>query len=143
LDVKEGNKVLEIGTGSGYQTAILCEMGAEVYSVERIKQLCENARKILNDLKCNIHLKLDDGTLGWKEFAPYDRIIVTRGSPLKYPNIYLTSLRLAELLLSPVGSKENQRLYVGTKAEQGIKFDKYDYFRFVPLIGEEGWSNNE
>lgn len=142
LDVQEGNKVLEIGTGSGYQTAILCELGAEVYTVERITKLHDNALKILNELKCNVHLKLDDGTLGWDEFAPYDRIIVTAGAP-EVPEHLLGQLAAGGIIVIPVGSKENQRLYVGSKTDQAIKFDKYDYFRFVPLIGEEGWSNNE
>jgi protein-L-isoaspartate(D-aspartate) O-methyltransferase len=142
LDVKEGCKVLEIGTGSGYQTAILREMGADVYSVERIERLYENAQKVLSELNYKVHLKLDDGTLGWGEFAPYDRIIVTAGAP-EVPEHLLDQLIAGGIIVIPVGTKENQRLYVGTKADDGTIFKKYDYFRFVPLIGEEGWGNND
>src|SRR4030095_1692927 len=138
LDVKPGNKVLEIGTGSGYQTAILCEMGAEVYSIERIERLYENAIKILSEINCVAYLKLDDGTLGWEEFAPYDRIIVTAGAP-EVPEHLLDQLTSGGIIVIPVGSKDNQRLFAGVKTEQGVDFKKYDYFRFVPLIGEKGW----
>lgn len=140
LDVKEGNKVLEVGTGSGYQSAILCELGSEVYSIERIEKLYKNANRILKELKYDVHLKLDDGTLGWEEFAPYDRIIVTAGAP-EVPEHLIEQLALEGLIVIPVGSRENQRLYIGKKAETGTSFSKYDYFRFVPLIGEEGWRN--
>ena len=142
LNVKQDSKVLEIGTGSGYQAAILCEMGAEVYSVERIEKLYKNALKVLTELKCNVHLKLDDGTLGWEEFAPYDRIIVTAGAP-EVPEHLLDQLEMDGIIVIPVGSKENQRLFVGSKTENGVNINKFDYFRFVPLIGEEGWGNND
>lgn len=142
LRVKRGNKVLEIGTGSGYQSAILSELGADVYSIERIDKLYDNALRLLRQLNYNIHLKLDDGTLGWEEFAPYDRIIVTAGAP-EVPLHLLSQLATEGLIVIPVGSKDNQRLYIGKKTDEGISFNKQDYFRFVPLIGEEGWQNKD
>ncbi|MBL8016316.1 MAG: protein-L-isoaspartate(D-aspartate) O-methyltransferase, partial [Ignavibacteria bacterium] len=81
LEVKPKDKILEIGTGSGYQAAVLSKLGAEVYSVERIEKLHENAKSLLSELGYNVFLKLDDGTLGWEEFAPFDKIIVTAGAP--------------------------------------------------------------
>lgn len=138
LSVKPGDKVLEIGTGSGYQTAVLCELGAEVYSVERIEKLHYNAKILLNELGYKAHLKLDDGTLGWEENAPYDKIIVTAGAP-DIPLPYAEQLDINGRLVIPVGSKEHQRLYVITRTESGIEKKVFEHFKFVPLIGEEGW----
>jgi protein-L-isoaspartate(D-aspartate) O-methyltransferase len=140
LKVKKGNKVLEIGTGSGYQSAILAELGAEVYSIERIEKLYENAKKLLDELNYEVKLKLDDGTLGWEEIAPFDRIIVTAGAPV-VPERLLEQLEVGGIIVIPVGSKENQRLFIGEKTADGVSFDKYEYFRFVPLIGDEGWNS--
>lgn len=142
LNIREGNKILEIGTGSGYQAAILCELGAEVYSVERIEKLYSNAKQLLGELGYNVNLKLDDGTLGWDEFAPYDRIIVTAGAP-EVPEHLINQLNIGGIIVIPVGTKENQRLFTGTRTDEEIILKKYDYFRFVPLIGEEGWNNTE
>jgi len=140
LNVKKGTKILEIGTGSGYQAAILSELGAEVYSVERIERLYHNAGMLLNELGYKINLKLDDGSLGWEEFAPYDRIIVTAGAP-EVPEHLVNQLNIDGIIVIPVGTKENQRLFAGTLTDEGVVLKKYDYFRFVPLIGEEGWNN--
>lgn len=140
LNVKKGTKILEIGTGSGYQAAILNELGAEVYSVERIERLYQNAGMLLHELGYKVNLKLDDGSLGWEEFAPYDRIIVTAGAP-EVPEHLIDQLVVGGIIVIPVGTKDNQRLLAGTKTNEGIEFRKYDYFRFVPLIGEEGWTN--
>lgn len=142
LGVKPGDKVLEIGTGSGYQTAILCELGADVYSIERIDKLYENAKSLLAELGYNAHLKLDDGTLGWEENAPYDKIIVTAGAP-NIPIHLVEQLNIGGRLVIPVGSKESQRLCVITRTEKGIDQQLYEHFKFVPLIGEEGWSTGE
>lgn len=140
LGVKPGDKVLEIGTGSGYQSAILSELGAEVYTIERIEKLYENAKKILTELGYNIHLKLDDGSLGWEENAPYDKIIVTAGAP-NIPHHLTEQLKAGGRLVIPVGSQESQRLFVVTRTDEGLDKKIYEYFKFVPLIGEEGWSS--
>lgn len=142
LKVEDGNKVLEVGTGSGYQAAILCEMGADVYSIERIEKLYENAKKILCDLNYNVVLKVDDGSLGWEEYAPFDRIIVTAGAP-EVPEHLIEQLDNNGILVIPVGSKDNQRLYIGKKTDSGMNYKVQDYFRFVPLIGSEGWANTQ
>lgn len=142
LGVKPCDKVLEIGTGSGYQTAILCELGAEVYSVERIEKLYLNAKNLLLELGYRPKLKLDDGTLGWEEYAPFDKIIVTAGAP-DVPLKYVEQLKIKGRLVIPVGTKEHQRLYVITRGEKGIEKKVYESFKFVPLIGEEGWQNTQ
>lgn len=140
LGVQPNHKVLEIGTGSGYQTAILCELGAEVYSIERVLELYERAQKLLSTLKYKPHLKVGDGTMGWKEHSPFDRIIITAGGP-NVPQKLLDELTIGGILVMPVGSKESQRLYTVRKTDDGFDYETKDHFRFVPLIGEEGWNN--
>jgi protein-L-isoaspartate(D-aspartate) O-methyltransferase len=142
LGIKPGDKVLEIGTGSGYQTAILCELGADVYSVERIEKLYLNAKNLLLELGYSPKLKLDDGTLGWEEYSPFDKIIVTAGAP-DVPLQLVEQLSLKGRLVIPVGTKERQRLYVITRGEKEIEKKVYEHFKFVPLIGEEGWQNTQ
>lgn len=138
LAIKPGDKILEIGTGSGYQAAVLCELGAEVYSVERIEKLYENASVLLPQLGYEVKLKLDDGTLGWEEYAPYDKIIVTAGAP-DIPHHLIEQLNVGGKLVIPVGDQQTQKLVEITRTETGIKKKFYDYFKFVPLIGSEGW----
>lgn len=138
LEVKPGDKILEIGTGSGYQAAVLCRLGAEVYSVERIEKLHENAKSLLAELGYNVLLKLDDGTLGWEEFAPFDKIIVTAGAP-DIPNHLVEQLSANGKLIVPIGDQQSQRLLVITNLKEGLAKKYYDYFKFVPLIGEDGW----
>lgn len=138
LEVKPEDKILEIGTGSGYQAAVLSKLGAEVYSVERIEKLHENARSLLAELGYNVFLKLDDGTLGWEEFAPFDKIIVTAGAP-DIPNHLVEQLAVNGKLIVPVGDQQSQRLLVITNLKEGLAKKYYDYFKFVPLIGEDGW----
>lgn len=138
LEVKPGDKILEIGTGSGYQAAILSMLGAEVFSVERIEKLHQNAVILLCELGFDVNLKLDDGTLGWEENAPYDKIIVTAGAP-DIPNHLVEQLKVGGKLVIPVGDHESQRLLVITSTETGIEKKYYDNFKFVPLIGAEGW----
>jgi protein-L-isoaspartate(D-aspartate) O-methyltransferase len=138
LEVKPGDKILEIGTGSGYQAAILSRLGAEVYSVERIEKLHQNAVLLLNELGFKVNLKLDDGTLGWEENAPFDKIIVTAGAP-DIPHHLVDQLKVGGKLVIPVGDHESQRLLVITRTDEGIEKKYYDNFKFVPLIGAEGW----
>ena len=132
-------KVLEVGTGSGYQAAILGELGQKVYSVERISQLLSRARKILDALGyTNVFLKLDDGTWGWKEFAPYDAIMVTAASP-KLPQPLLEQLSEGGVMVIPVGDEFSQNLV--RIRNVGGEFIKEDLggVRFVKLIGDHGW----
>lgn len=138
LEMQPGDRILEIGTGSGYQAAVLSKLGAEVYSVERIEKLHENAKSLLAELGYNVFLKLDDGTLGWEEFAPYDKIIVTAGAP-DIPNHLVEQLAGNGKLIVPVGDQQSQRLLVITNLKEGLAKKYYDYFKFVPLIGEDGW----
>lgn len=138
LDVHHGDKVLEIGTGSGYQSAVLCELGAEVYTVERIENLYKSAEKLLENLGYKVHMKLDDGTLGWPENAPYDKIIVTAGAP-SVPNSLVEQLNIDGKLVIPVGERKTQKLYVVTRTNDGIDYKMFEGFKFVPLIGKEGW----
>lgn len=138
LAIKPGDKILEIGTGSGYQAAVLCKLGAVVYSVERIEKLYENASVLLPELGFEVNLKLDDGTLGWEENAPFDKIIVTAGAP-DVPHHLVEQLNIGGKLVIPVGDQQTQRLLEITRTETGIEKKFYDYFKFVPLIGAEGW----
>lgn len=138
LDIKPGDKILEIGTGSGYQAAVLCKLGALVYSVERIEKLYENASVLLPELGFKVNLKLDDGTLGWEENAPFDKIIVTAGAP-DIPHYLVEQLNVGGKLVIPVGDQQTQKLIELTRTESGVEKKFYDYFKFVPLIGAEGW----
>jgi len=139
LDIKPGDKVLEIGTGSGYQCAILCELGADVYTVERIEKLHESAKTLLEELNYNVHMKLDDGTHGWPENAPYNKIIVTAGAP-DVPHSLVDQLEIDGRLVIPVGSRKSQKLYVISRTEEGVEYKVFENFKFVPLIGDEGWT---
>jgi protein-L-isoaspartate(D-aspartate) O-methyltransferase len=141
LEVEKGNKVLEIGTGSGYQAAILCELGADVYSIERIEHLYQTAGVLLESLKYKVHLKLGDGSLGWEEEAPFDAIIVTAGAP-SIPKSLVQQLNIDGRLVIPVGTLDTQKLYVLKRTDEGINYKVHESFKFVPLLGEEGWENS-
>lgn len=139
LKLKGDEKVLEIGTGSGYQSAILAEIGCKVYSVERIEILAERAKKILEKLGYNVKIKVGDGTLGWKEYAPYDRIIVTAAGP-EIPESLLLQLSEDEgRLIMPVGDRFVQDLILVIKKGNKIERINLGGCQFVPLIGKEGW----
>ncbi len=132
-------KTLEIGTGSGYQTAILSELSEMVYTIERVRPLMEQARKRLFDLGyTNILFKSFDGTLGWKEFEPFDAIIVTAGAP-KIPQPLIDQLADGGRLVIPVGDKYSQELIKITKKGDKIEQENYGGCRFVDLIGIHGW----
>ncbi len=134
-------KVLEIGTGSGYQTAILAALADKVYTVERIRTLMVKARNLLAELGFrNILFKAFDGTLGWKEFAPYDAIIVTAGSP-KVPQPLLDQLRDGGRLIIPTGNKVSQDLIKITKREGRYIQEDLGGCRFVNLVGVHGWQD--
>ncbi len=143
LDLNNRLQVLEIGTGSGYQTAILARLADRVYSVERIMSLAIQAREILESLKIrNILIKVSDGTLGWDEFAPYDRIIVTAGSP-EIPRTLLKELKIGGKMIIPVGDNYAQKLLLVNKtSEEDFETEEICSCIFVPLIGKYGWEKS-
>ncbi len=140
LCVKELDKILEIGTGSGYQAAILAEMGARVFTIERISSLLRNARRTLEELNVRFVSKESDGTIGWSQFAPYDGVVVTAGAP-EIPKALVEQLKIGGKLVVPVGSHSFQQMKVITKLNDDNEFEVIDKadFKFVPLIGREGW----
>lgn len=139
LEVEPGDKILEIGTGSGYQSAILCHMGADVYSVERHEQLYHKAREILQELGYRPRLKYGDGTLGWSAYAPYDGIVVTAGAPV-VPEELIQQLNIGGVLIVPVGDQEVQTMTrIRRVSEDEYEEEQLKQFKFVPLIGEKGW----
>ncbi|MEO0076949.1 MAG: protein-L-isoaspartate(D-aspartate) O-methyltransferase [candidate division WOR-3 bacterium] len=134
LDVQENHKVLEIGTGSGYQTAILAKLAKTVYTVERIAELSIKARKTLNRLGFrNIIYKIGDGSLGWPEFAPYDRIIVTAAAEFM-PNALISQLAESGKIVVPIGKGSVQTLTLGIKHQSRLIHRKILDCTFVPLI---------
>ncbi len=140
LDLKEMEKVLEIGTGSGYQAAVLSRICDKVYTVERVHTLLAGARKIFDKLRYyNIIARLDDGTGGWPEYGPYDAIIVTAGGPV-IPEPLVTQLADGGRLIMPVGNQNVQVLQLATKRGDTIDTAYLESVRFVNLIGEFAWS---
>jgi len=135
LDVHKGDKVLEVGLGSGYQAAVLEELGAEVIGIERIPELAEMARKNLAGR--NIKISVGDGTLGLPEEAPFDRIMATAGAP-HLPKALEEQLKMGGKIVMPLGHGY-QELIAGTKTEKGMRIEKKGGCAFVPLIGKDGW----
>jgi protein-L-isoaspartate(D-aspartate) O-methyltransferase len=144
LRLKGGEKVLEIGTGSGYQAAVVSQIASRVFSVERITDLARRARRVLDSIGCkNINIKLSDGTCGWQEESPFDAIIVTAGAP-NVPPLYLDQLEIGGRLVIPVGSRGSQVLKRITRTGlQEFSEENLLDCRFVPLIGKDGWQNGE
>jgi protein-L-isoaspartate(D-aspartate) O-methyltransferase len=141
LELKGNEKVLEIGTGSGYQAAILAELAREVYTVERIPVLAKRAKEALLSLGYeNVHLETGDGTLGLPEEAPFNRIIVTAASP-KIPDPLLDQLAIDGVLIVPVGSRFSQQILKIKKTKQGTTEEYHTPCVFVPLVGEHGWKD--
>lgn len=139
LEFRGNDRVLEIGSGSGYQTAILAEIAQEIFSVERIRPLAIRARKLLYDLGYfNVEIKIFDGTFGWSEKGPFDAIIVTAGSP-NIPQPLYDQLSEGGRLVIPVGNSDVQDLFRITKTEKGMKKEDLGGCRFVKLIGRYGW----
>lgn len=143
MELKGRERVLEIGAGSGYQTAILAELAQEVFSIERIRSLAIKARKLIYDLGYfNVEIKISDGTYGWPEKSPFDAIIVTAGSP-NIPQTLYDQLALGGRLIIPVGDVHTQDLYRITKTREGMKKENLGGCRFVKLIGKYGWEDED
>lgn len=139
LQLQGAEKVLEIGTGSGYQTALLAHLCRHVYSVERIRPLLETARDAITACGVtNVSLLCGDGTFGWPEFAPYDAILVGAGAP-EVPMPLVAQLAVGGRLIVPVGGRDDQRLVEITRTESGFDRRELSEVRFVPLIGKHGW----
>lgn len=139
LELDEDDKVLEIGTGSGYQTSVLAEICRRVYSVELLPELMESASDLLNRLEYrHIIAKVDDGTLGWPENQPYDAIIVTAGAP-QLPRPLLEQLAEGGRLVIPVGTSLSQQLKKIVRRRDGFWEEQLLKCQFVPLRGEHGW----
>lgn len=139
LQIKKGDKVLEIGTGSGYQAAILFEMGAKVYSIERNIDIYNEVLKRFEKLGIRVHCKCGDGTLGWEQYSPFDKIIVTAGAP-HVPEALKKQLAINGRMVIPVGNMSSQTLKVLKKTSPDeFEIEDIPQFAFVPLIGREGW----
>ncbi|OPX28593.1 MAG: protein-L-isoaspartate O-methyltransferase [Candidatus Omnitrophica bacterium 4484_171] len=139
LYLEKNNKVLEIGTGSGYQSAILSYLGAELYTVERIPELAEKAATVLNYLGFNVNIKIGDGTLGWHDYSPYDRIIVTAASEI-LPAPLIGQLKAGGRIVAPVGGKWQQELIIFEKTNEGLLKKTFVCgCVFVPLVGKYGY----
>ena len=118
---------------------VLLELGAEVYSIERIKSLYDKAKLLLHEMGYHPNVLCGDGTLGWPEFAPFDKIIVTAAAP-EIPQLLLDQLKIGGILVTPVGDRETQVMYRIYKiSDKDIIKQELDLFKFVPLIGEKGW----
>jgi protein-L-isoaspartate(D-aspartate) O-methyltransferase len=141
LEINGDSRVLEIGAGSGYQTAVLAKVAGQVYSIERIANLAREAQRRIRELNIyNATVKCFDGTLGWAANAPYDAILVAAGGPT-VPQPLVAQLKIGGRLVLPVGeTRESQRLVRVIKAEGNNKQEDHGACAFVPLIGQHGWS---
>jgi protein-L-isoaspartate(D-aspartate) O-methyltransferase len=140
LHIRPGDRVLEIGTGSGYQTCVLTELGAKVFTIERQEKLFERTRWVLpNKMGYQAHFFLGDGSIGIAAHAPYDKIIVTAGAPT-VPDVLLKQLRVGGIIVIPVGNEDAQKMVTILKvADNDYEKIVLDTFRFVPLVGDKAW----
>lgn len=137
LDVKRGQKVLEVGTGSGYQAAILFQMGAKVYSIERQRVLFQKAKEMLPKIGCIVKVHFGDGYNGLPAFAPFDRILVTAGAPF-IPEKLVEQLKPGGRMVIPVDERDYQVMTLITKdADNAIEISRHGTFKFVPLLGDK------
>jgi protein-L-isoaspartate(D-aspartate) O-methyltransferase len=134
IQVKYGQKILEIGTGSGYQAAVLCELGAQVFTIERIAEIGKKAAELLKEMNYHFVARIGNGALGWQTYAPYDSIIVTAGAPVLPENL-LNQLALNGKMIIPVGGREGQILTLYEKLEDGYRKTEIENLKFVPFIG--------
>ncbi len=143
LELSGDEKVLEIGTGSGYQAAVLAELAKEVFTIERIAPLAEAAIQRLSELFYrNVQVRMGDGSLGWPEEAPFDRIIITAASP-NIPDPLMDQLSNTGIVVVPVGGRYSQQLLKLKKTDKGLQEEYHTPCVFVPLIGEYGWKERE
>lgn len=144
LELDKRSRVLEIGAGSGYQTAILAQLASQVYAIERIGELAREAHARIRDLGIyNATVKAFDGTLGWNAHAPYDAILVAAGGP-RIPEPLVTQLKVGGRLAVPVGEKRDaQKLMRVIKTEGAPKIEDHGACQFVPLIGQHGWEKGQ
>jgi protein-L-isoaspartate(D-aspartate) O-methyltransferase len=139
LHLTGNEKVLEIGTGSGYQTALLSKLASQVFSIERIGPLLDGAKRVLNQMGANnVSYMLGDGTLGWRQFAPFDAILVGAAAPA-VPEAYIEQLAEGGRLLIPLGDREEQVLHLFTKRNGDLERQDIAPVRFVPLLGKHSW----
>ncbi len=139
LGLKGDEKILEVGTGSGYQAAILAELAERVFSIERIGSMASKARRTLDELGyANVLIRVSDGTYGWEEEAPFDGIIVTAGAP-DIPQPLVRQLKIGGKLVIPVGDEYSQVLLRVIRKEKGYQEENLGACRFVKLIGDHGW----
>ena len=139
LEVSRDDRVLEIGAGSGYQTAVLAEIAGQVFALERIPELARDAQNLIRKIGIyNATIKCFDGTFGWNEFAPYRGILVAAAAP-EIPQTLVSQLSIGGHLVIPVGSEKEQRLLRVTRTEEGFKSEDFGGCQFVKLIGRYGW----
>lgn len=141
LGLTGNEKVLEIGTGSGYQTALLAQLAGQVFSVERVAPLLDRAREVLAEVGVrNVSYLLGDGTLGWRQYSPYDAILVSAAAPT-VPSTYVEQLAEGGKLLIPLGDREEQMLHVIIRRGDTLDDRTVGPVRFVPLLGKESWES--
>ena len=141
LNLKGAERVLEIGTGSGYQTVLLAHLAAQVFSIERVAPLLDRAREVIRDCGVrNVSLLLGDGSIGWREYAPYDAILVSAGAP-EIPQPLVDQLAVGGVLLVPLGDRDEQMLTMVTRLATGVERRDILPVRFVPLLGTHGWTS--
>lgn len=143
LQLQGTEKILELGTGSGYQAAILATLGGRVYTVERLRTLGLRARKVLDSIGLyNVNIRMGDGTIGWPEEAPFDAIVVTAGAP-EIPPQLLEQLNFGGRLVIPIGTQSEQTLVRVTRTGEGeFVREDFEQCRFVKLVGKQGWTDD-
>lgn len=139
LRIQPSDVVLEVGTGTGFQTALLARLANRVYSIERIRELSVRARRILDELRVsNVALLVGDGSVGWSRYAPFDAILVAAGAP-SVPQALVDQLAVGGRMLVPVGSRDQQKLVLVRRTPEGVAQEEVTECTFVPLLGRFGW----